>query len=324
MVYNIEMSKENKIFFICEDDSGRRLDRVVRKFLGNIPLSGIYSAIRQGKIKINGKKQKGSYLTQKNDEILIDQSLFNTIQSEAGEFLGASDKRKNSTSLLRPDILLKTNDLLFINKKVGELIHGEKSLCEAVVKYFPPKEKSLSFKPGPLHRLDKDTSGVITFSQSLKGSQIFSKILQQGKIGKIYLGITEGRPSLKEFKSKIDGKDCLSLVKVIDFSKQENLSLVAFNLITGRKHQIRIQCSQFGTPLLNDKKHGSKQKKELSPAFSKIFSETYFLHAYKLIFKESLLEDLPLEITAPIPDRFKNGIKSLFGLEIDQLEKLIY
>ena len=318
MVYNIEMSRENKIFFICEDDSGRRLDRVVRKFLENIPLSGIYSAIRQGKIKINGKKQKGSYLTKKDDEILIDHSLFDPVQSADDNVLKASNKKKESKPLLKPDIILKTDDLLFINKRSGEVIHGEKSLCEAVLKYFPPKEKSLSFKAGALHRLDKDTSGILTFSQSLKGAQLFSKALRQGKISKIYLGITEGKPSLKEFRNKIDGKECLSLVNVIEFSKQKNLSLVLFNLITGRKHQIRIQCAQFGTPLLNDKKHNPKQKK-ISPAFSKIVSGTYFLHAYKLIFKESLLDGLPLEITAPLPDRFKIVIKSLFGIEAEKI-----
>ena len=318
MVYNIEMSRENKIFFICEDDSGRRLDRVVRKFLENIPLSGIYSAIRQGKIKINGKKQKGSYLTKKDDEILIDRSLFDPVQSADDNVLKASNKEKESKPLLKPDIILKTDDLLFINKRSGEVIHGEKSLCEAVLKYFPPKEKSLSFKTGALHRLDKDTSGILTFSQSLKGAQLFSKALRQDKISKIYLGITEGKPSLKEFRNKIDGKECLSLVNVIEFSKQENLSLVLFNLITGRKHQIRIQCAQFGTPLLNDKKHNPKQKK-ISPAFSKIVSGTYFLHAYKLIFKESLLDGLPLEITAPLPDRFKTVIRSLFGIEAEKI-----
>ena len=235
---------ENKVFYIGEDDSGRRLDRVIRKFLGKASLSLIYSAIRKGKIRVNGKKEKEAYLTQKGDEIAMDLSLFS--------LTGSGGKSQTNSSVSMPDVLLKTDDLLFINKRAGDIVHGEKSLCEAVSKYFPPKEKSLSFKVGALHRLDKDTSGILAFSQSLKGAQGFSKALQEGKIGKFYIGITEGRPSLNEFKSKIDGKECLCLIKVLDFSKEENLSLVLFNLITGRKHQIRIQCSQFGTPLLND------------------------------------------------------------------------
>ncbi|EGC77132.1 RNA pseudouridylate synthase [Treponema denticola F0402] len=255
------MSKENKIFYIGEDDSGRRLDRVIRKFLGKMPLSGVYSAIRRGKIRVNGKKENGAYLTQKGDEISMDLSLF-------GLTAPASEDQTNY-SISKPDVLLKTDDLLFINKRSGELVHGEKSLCEAVLKYFPSKEKSLSFKVGALHRLDKDTSGILAFSQSLKGAQGFSRALQEGKIGKFYIGITEGRPSLSEFKSIIDGKECLCLIRILDFSKEENLSLVLFNLITGRKHQIRIQCSQFGTPLLNDKKYGSKQKKAFSEDLSK-------------------------------------------------------
>nr|WP_255810074.1 hypothetical protein [Treponema denticola] len=83
-----------------------------------------------------------------------------------------------------------------------------------------------------------------------------------------------------------------------------------FNLITGRKHQIRIQCSQFGTPLLNDKKYGSKQKKVFSEDLSK--KAAYFLHAYKLRFSEPFLDDLPKEITAPLPENFKRAVKSLF------------
>ena len=271
-----------------------------------MPLSGVYSAIRRGKIRVNGKKENGAYLTQKGDEISMDLSLF-------GLTAPAYEEQVNS-AILKPDVLLKTDDLLFINKRSGELVHGEKSLCEAVLKYFPSKEKSLSFKVGALHRLDKDTSGILAFSQSLKGAQEFSKALQEGKIGKFYIGITEGRPSLNEFKSSIDGKECLCLIRVLDFSKKENLSLVLFNLITGRKHQIRIQCSQFGTPLLNDKKYGSKQKKAFSEDLSK--KTTYFLHAYKLIFSEPFLDDLPKEITAPLPENFKRAVKSLFGRRV--------
>ena len=289
------MSKENKIFYIGEDDSGRRLDRVIRKFLGKMPLSGVYSAIRRGKIRVNGKKENGAYLTQKGDEISMDLSLF-------GLTAPASEDQTNY-SISKPDVLLKTDDLLFINKRSGELVHGE---------------KSLSFKVGALHRLDKDTSGILAFSQSLKGAQGFSRALQEGKIGKFYIGITEGRPSLSEFKSIIDGKECLCLIRILDFSKEENLSLVLFNLITGRKHQIRIQCSQFGTPLLNDKKYGSKQKKAFSEDLSK--KTTYFLHAYKLIFSEPFLDDLPKEITAPLPENFKRAVKSLFGIDLASLK----
>lgn len=319
MVYNIEMSKENKIFYIGEDDSGRRLDRVIRKFLGKMPLSGVYSAMRRGKIRVNGKKENGAYLTQKGDEITMDLSLFDLTDNPAMAEINSSTlcKNKSLKGTEKPDVLLKTDDLLFINKRRGELVHGEKSLCETVIKYFPPKEKSLSFKIGALHRLDKDTSGILTFSQSLRGAQAFSKALQEGKIGKFYIGITEGKPALNEFKSRIDGKECLCLIKILDFSKEENLSLVLFNLITGRKHQIRIQCSQFGTPLLNDKKYGSKQKKIVLQDLSK---NTYFLHAYKLSFKEQFLDDLPKEITAPLPENFKRAVQILFKADLTNLK----
>ena len=287
---------------ISGNDANRSLDRVLRKFLKDIPLSVIYSAIRTGKIKINGKNRTPDYITQKGDKLEIKPKLFRKI--EIKENVSQTIRRK-------PCILLRTGDLLFINKKIGETVHGKDSLLNAVLTYFPGTGKSLSFTPGPLHRLDKNTSGIITFSQSLKGAQRFSDALQSGKIEKYYLGIIEGLSIQKEMTDNVGGKKCITIAEPLTAFKAENLCLVRFRLITGRKHQIRLQCGKRGTPLLNDKKYGSTQ--------SAAGIKNYFLHAYKLKFTEPIFDDIPQTITAPLPKSFKKFLKR-FGIRKDTLK----
>ena len=299
------MREENRTFTITENDSERRADRVIRKFLPDLPLSRIYSALRRGNIKINGKKAAPSRLLQKGDLLEIAPSLVFVADSRQNE---ASDTKKPSgfpPPQEPPAVLLQTDDLIFINKPAGQTVHGEKSLCEAVLHYFPPAKQSLSFTPGPLHRLDKDTTGIITFSQSLRGAQEFSKALRENRIGKYYLGIIEGLRIRPVLKSVIDGKECTCLTKVLTVSESRNLALVLFTLITGKKHQIRLQCGLFKTPLLHDTKYGSKQEVK--------GSRHYFLHAFKLEFEKPFLKNLPKKITAPLPDAFSAAVNRIFN-----------
>lgn len=298
IVYNGQMQEENTSFTITENDLGRRIDRILRKFLPDLPLSFIYSALRQGKIKINGKKTKPSYLAQKGDMLYITAHFNKKEKKEAAPPLH---------NIQKPEVLLQTDDLIFINKPKGQTVHGEKSLCQAVLHYFPPEKQSLSFTPGPLHRLDKNTTGIIAFSQSLQGAQEFSKALRENRIGKYYLGIAEGVRIQPVLKSVIDGKECTCLTRVLTASENHNLALVLFTLITGKKHQIRLQCGLFKTPLLNDKKYGSKEKMK--------GTRHYFLHALKLKFEKPFLSGLPEEITAPLPDAFASAVKQIFKTE---------
>lgn len=303
------MIKENQTFTITENDAKRRIDRILRKFLPALPMSALYSALRLGKIKVNGKKVKPSYIAEKNDILEIVNLAIEDrgIKPSAQINMQIEDTEKKTIfKSAKPEILLKTEDLIFINKPKGQIVHGEKSLCEAVLQYFPSQIQSLSFTPGPLHRLDKNTSGIITFSQSLDGARQFSKALQEGKTGKYYIGITEGTKVKSVFKNTIDGKLCICYTKTLEISKKYNMSLVLFELITGKKHQIRIQCNHFKTPLLNDKKYGSK--------FSFKNTKNYFLHAYKLEFKEKILKNLPNAITAPLPNDFSKIIKDIFKI----------
>ncbi|MGP1415456.1 MAG: pseudouridine synthase [Treponema sp.] len=283
-------------YTIEENDSERRVDRLLRRFLSDAPLPLIYSSIRKGLVKINGKKTRAEKKTSLGDVLYIDESL------------EALKKKDESFNLDKNnlDVILKTDALLFINKKKGFVTHGKGSIDEEVKKSFS-KGPSLSFSIGALHRLDKNTTGVLTFSQSLKGASLFSKAILEGDVERYYIGVNEGKikegiwklPSKKhEEKEKLE----ITHSKLLEYSKKENLSLSFYKLITGRKHQIRRGAGLFLTPLFCDEVYGSKKKNY----------STYFLHSICLHFKKIIFDDIPPFIMATIPRDFLDLIRVYF------------
>jgi 23S rRNA pseudouridine955/2504/2580 synthase len=170
-------------------DDGRRLDRILRKALPDIPLSLIHRFLRKGRILADGKPASGDLRVRSGQIITV--PLKSTIGEKARR---RSDVIAAVNSLpLSSLIIFENADFLALNKPAGLAAHGDDSLDTLVQAYLAPKiPPSLSFRPGPLHRLDKPTSGIIVFSASLAGAQYFSALLQSRQLGKGYLALVEG------------------------------------------------------------------------------------------------------------------------------------
>ncbi len=308
-------------FSAGKDDNGRRLDKIVRNLLSEENLSGLYKAIRSGLIKVNGKKQKGEYRITSGDDICI--ADFLTLKSD---FHKKEEKANEASPLPVEWIIFKNQSLVFINKpydlSVQKSHAGETSLNELVQKdydFFNSKKTSLSFKTGPLHRLDKKTTGIIAFSQDLKGAQWFSQIVREHKIQKNYLALVEGtleKPQLwtdkilredesqkiKTFHTvKVNSNDensKESITQAIPLAHgtylKKRVTLVKFNIKTGRTHQIRASSAFHGHPLLGDTAYGAEKINE---------KQTLFLHAWTLILPENSL-GIPQKITCPPGENF--------------------
>ncbi len=308
-------------FSAGKDDEGRRLDKIVRNLLSEENLSGLYKALRSGLIKVNGKKQKGEYRITSGDDICI--ADFLTLKSDSRK----KEEKANEASPLPVEwIIFKNQSLVFIDKpydlSVQKSQAGETSLNELVQKdydFFNSKKTSLSFKTGPLHRLDKKTTGIIAFSQDLKGAQWFSQIVREHKIQKNYLALVEGtleKPQLwtdkilKEDESqkiktfhtvKVNSNDensKESITQAIPLAHgtylKKSVTLVKFNIKTGRTHQIRASSAFHGHPLLGDTAYGAQKINE---------KQTLFLHAWTLILPENSL-GIPQKITCPPGENF--------------------
>lgn len=310
-------------FYAGPDDEDRRLDRIIRKFSGQESLSGLYKAIRKGLVKVNDKKTESSSHVHNGDKISI-----------ASFLLADAENSKFSCKDVELSIILETEDLLFINKPYDVTVHGSSSSLDvAVQNYYNKKTKSngsLSFKPGPLHRLDRKTTGILCFSMSLKGARWFSENIANHSIHKTYQGIVQGHLSKEEhwidFISKDfdsdksfqtvtvnsveDGeKSADTVVTPLGYGKLNGIdyTLVRFVIKTGRTHQIRAQSAFHGHPLLGDTAYGGKE-------FN--FSQDFFLHAVKLDLPADNLLSLPSLIEAPLPDVFQKFIDQTLSVKI--------
>lgn len=298
-----------------KDDEGRRLDKIIRRYLSEESLSGLYSALRKGLIKVDGKKRSPDFRVTEGSEIDIATLLLSEKSSEPSA----------SEEIPEEMILFRNDDLLILNKpydlSVQKAQAGDLALADMVTADYRTRHEnmtSLSFRPGPLHRLDRKTSGIIVFSQSLRGAQWFSQAIQSHKIRKIYLALLQG--SLKEsmnwddtiiknhtssdsFKTvtvsenDTSGKSAHSTATPLASGSycKKPLTLAEIEISTGRKHQIRAQAAWHGFPLLGDTAYGGMKIQE---------EQSFYLHARRLIIGQNPL-GLPEEILSDISTNFE-------------------
>jgi len=298
------------------DDGERRFDRLVRRLLPAISLPEIYKAIRTGAVRMGGRKASPSTRVSIADTIEI-----------AEELLGAesvfSRPAPDSRGLANPDpglFLLETENLLFAAKPRGMLTHGAGGLDGLVrERYRDSIAASLSFVPGPLHRLDRNTSGVVACSRTIEGARVFSAMLREGRLGKRYLALLRG--ALEEPGEWIDllGRDRenrLSSVvsaekavrgrpaetRFIPLVAAKDATLALVTIGTGQTHQIRAQAAWHGHPLVGDAKYGGGAS-----------SAGYLLHAWRLEFPEPPFRDVPARVEAPLPIEASPLLDGFFG-----------
>lgn len=293
-----------KIFKITQNDANQRLDKFLKKLLPNSSLSLIYKINRKNKVKVNGKRQDNEYKIQENDEI----KLF--LNDEEFETLSKKIEQKPiflNQKLDKKDIIYEDGELLIINKNPNLIVHPgdfktkEASLIQLVHDYLGNKLNSLTFKPSLIHRIDKDTSGIIMIAKTKQALDFMLKELQNDKIEKYYLAVCVWKFSQKEWtikekllrikdaknenKIKVDNtlwEKAITHYKVIKENILDKYSLVECRLETWRMHQIRVHLSHIWHPIIGDSTYWDKQE---NAYLKKNYQVTrQFLHAYKISF----------------------------------------
>ena len=330
-----------RTFTAGENDDDRRVDKIVRIICPGVALSEVYKAIRKGLVKVNDKKTSQEYRVHKGDKISIAAFFFD---NEAGK----TDENDGASKVLKSDIevpvLFQNKNIIIYNKPKNVLVHssGKSSSVLSLEAYTKelyelykkqnPESLSLAFTPGPLHRLDRYTTGIVAFSWSLNGARWFSENIKNHTIQKKYVGIIQGNlKSPQKWKSIIkqddekpgksfhtvtavdysdseteeheDGKEAYTMVTPLVHGKLNGIEVTyaEFFIKTGRHHQIRAQAAQNGYPLSGDTAYGA------SPSPQK----SYFLHALSLIIPQNPI-GLPDIIEAPLPLDFQEALNSIF------------
>jgi len=303
------------------DDADRRLDKVLRIFLPGLPLSAIYGALRRGRILVNKKKAAPSLRLAAGDRI----SLKGRLVEERAMLDGREKSRSNENELqlLMPYLVLACRDILFINKPRGMPSHGPGGLDILVREALAARlSNSLSFSPGPLHRLDRNTTGLIAFPRSAIGARRFTELLRKKTVTKRYLALLGG--SLANMESWVDRLKRIGSTKKTQLSPAgreaklcvaplittDRYSLALIELETGLTHQIRAQAAAHGFPLSGDVKYGGLDLRSFQGS---VLEGGYVLHAFRLIFKTGIFPDVPLSITADLPKDSYTLLKGIFG-----------
>ena len=272
-----------KSFIVGEDFNDSRLDRWFKQKVINLPHSLIEKIIRQNKIKVNKKKIKSSHRLRTGDVVeVFDINKFKPIDNN--KKIKYLPKKKEIGSYDK-HVLEDNENFIVINKPTGLPVQsGTKSLKNIIdilknTKYF---ENS---KPFIVHRLDKETSGILIIAKNRKFAQLFTSLFRLRKIHKTYLAIVYGKvnKSIKimrdnliyiEKNKKITQK-AISNLKII--RSGEDYTFLELNPITGRKHQLRKQLLNIGNPIVGDDKYFLNNRKRIK-------IRNLMLHAHKIKF----------------------------------------
>lgn len=258
-----------------------RLDTFIRKNFPEIKLGAIYSLIRRGFVKVNGKRvRKNNYLLNIGDtvKIILDEDRLEDIKRPVTPSLKARP--------MNLDIIYEDKDFLVINKPPKVSVHpGNKeekvTIIEGVMYY-----SNGEFEPHLVHRLDKLTSGVMIIAKSKQTARDISHLIKSRESQKFYIALLVGELKNKKGKltSLVDEKEAYLKYEIIEKFKtnQGTFTLVGIELLTGRKHQIRVQFADAGYPVAGDDTYGDR---EINKILKKNYNlKRFFLHANKISF----------------------------------------
>ncbi len=285
-----------KEFIINSNDANQRLDKFIQKSVPRLPQSMMYKAIRNKRIKINGKRAEISTRLQTGDivQMYINDEFFDTTVET--EFMAAP-------AVL--DIVYEDENIVLVDKKNGLVVHEDNentvdTLINRLKHYlydkgeYKPDEEN-SFAPSLCNRLDRNTGGIVIAAKNAESLRILNQKIKDRELEKYYLCVVHGYLKKKsgtltgwlikdEKKNRVDvfksekpgAKEIRTKYNVLDSNGE--LSLVEVELLTGRTHQIRAHFASIGHPLLGDGKYGTNAQNK------KYGYKKQFLYSYKLVF----------------------------------------
>ncbi len=296
-------------FIVKKDEEANRIDSFLARKMKDTSRVTIQRLILENKILVNGKKTKVSYKVQENDEITVEEDKPKDISLKAQE--------------IPIEIIYEDNDIIVVNKPKGMVVHPangnpDGTLVNAIMAICKDSLSGIGgeIRPGIVHRLDKDTSGLLIVAKNDKAHINLSEQIKNHEVQKTYLALVRG--IVKENEATINmpigrstkdrkkmavtknGKEAITHFKVLQ--RYDKYTLLEVKIETGRTHQIRVHLTQIGYPIVGDTTY-SNGKNEWE-----VIGQC--LHAKSLKFRHPITnENMFLE--ADVPEYFKNILDDL-------------
>ena len=302
------MLKELKLI-VTEQYVGERLDTYVSSLNSDMSRSNCQRLIKEGNVLVNGNSSKESYRVKLGDEVLVKIEPPKEAKIEAQE--------------IPLNIIYEDNDIIVINKEKGMVVHPgngnmDGTLVNAVLSHAKDSLSGIGgeIRPGIVHRLDKDTSGLIIVAKNDNAHINVSEQIKNHEVTKIYTALVRGNieedeatidmPIARDERDRtkmatnIDGKEAVTHFKVI--KRYYDYTLLRVKIDTGRTHQIRVHMAKIHHPVIGDEVY-SNGKNEFNV-------KGQLLHSTILEFKHPRTGE-KLHFEAPLPDEFKNVLEIL-------------
>ena len=303
-----------KEFIVEKEEEGKRIDAYLAK-KEDISREHVQRLIKEENILVNGKKTKPAYKVQENDKISLEEEQPKEIELKAQE--------------IPIEIIYQDDDIIVVNKPKGMVVHPgngnpDGTLVNSLMAICKDSLSGIGgeIRPGIVHRLDKDTSGVLVVAKNDKAHINLSNQIKNHEVEKTYIALVRGivkeneatinmpigrnKNDRKKMAVEKDGKEAITNFKVLERYPKDNCTLLEVKIETGRTHQIRVHLSHIGYPVIGDEVYSNGK--------NKWGIKGQCLHAKKLKFKHPITGK-EMEFEAELPDYFKEVLRQL-GTEL--------
>lgn len=293
------------------EDDGMRLNRWFLKYYPDLPLGRFQKLLRTKQIKVDGRRGEASLKLTAGQEIRIPPLNEEMLERRRDAVL------QKDRDFIRSLVIYKDDNIIALNKPSGLAVQGGTNTG----RHIDGMLEALCFdkpeKPRLVHRIDKDTGGILLLARDRKQADLLTKAFREHTLQKTYLALTAPAPAadngeinapLEKTGEKVritpEGKPSHTRYRVLD-RVGDKFALIAAEPLTGRTHQIRAHLEYIGAPIVGDNKYFKGEKRE---KFS-LLTDKLHLHAYKIDL--SSLYNKKLVITAPLPEYFRNDMNNV-------------
>ncbi len=298
------------------EDDGIRLNRWFLKEYPSLSLGRLQKLLRTKQIKVDGKKAEANLRLVAGQEIRLP-PLDKEKAVKDSRIVSRAD-----AEFIRSLVIFKDENIIVLNKPSGIAVQGGTNTARHIDGMLDALAYDLSERPKLVHRIDKDTSGILVLARNRHYAELLTKAFREHGLRKIYLALCLGKMPKEqgEIKAPLEksgenmrvsasGKKALTAYKVLD-TTGEKFCLLAAEPLTGRTHQIRVHLEYAGCPILGDDKYFGSQRCRIPE-----MSQKLHLHAYQIDL--SLVYHEKMVVKAPLPDYFRKDIKFL-GLDFKE------
>lgn len=292
-------------------DDGMRLNRWFLKYYPGLSLGRFNKLLRTKQIKVDGSKADASLKLAAGQEIRV--------PPLDAEKTAAPRKQQMSTqdeAFIKSLVIYKDANIVVINKPSGLAVQGGTNTSRHVDGMLEGLKFELEEAPKLVHRIDKDTSGILVLARNRKSAEVLTQAFRERDLPKTYLALTRGMPkkdageisaALEKCGEKMmvtaEGKKAVTAYRILD-NVGDKFALVEASPLTGRTHQIRAHMEYLGCPIVGDDKYFGAERQRFSNLADKLF-----LHAYKIDL--SGIYNKKLVIQAPMPEHFLQAFATL-------------